>query len=61
MLMANSEAIDKIKKYMKKHNLMQWQLAEKLDIPPETLNRWLRGKVNISRAYLQILMMEKVI
>ena len=53
--MTEKEILAKIENYMRKHNLRQWELAKRLDIPEATLNRWLRSKTNISNAYLAIL------
>ena len=59
--MTEQEVIQKIKDYMLKHNLRQWELAKRLDIPEKTLSRWLNKKVNISAAYLRILKKEGVV
>lgn len=53
--MTEKEILGKIREYMAKHNLRQWELAKQLGIPEATLNRWLRGKTNISNAYRVIL------
>lgn len=59
--MTEKQVITKIEDYMKKHNLRQWEFASRLGIPDGTLNRWLRGRSNISKAYLVILKKEGVI
>jgi transcriptional regulator with XRE-family HTH domain len=59
--MTERQVLAKINDYMKKHNLRQWELAKKIKVPDGTLNRWLRGKSNISRVYLRILKDEGVI
>ena len=59
--MTERQILAKINDYMKKHNLRQWELAKKIGVPDGTLNRWLRGKSNISRVYLRILKDEGVI
>ena len=59
--MTEREILAKIEGYMNKHNLRQWELAKKLGVPDGTLNRWLRGRSNISKAYLKILKKEGVI
>lgn len=53
--MTEKEILAKIETYMAKHNLRQWELAKRLGVPEATLNRWLRGKTNISNAYRVIL------
>jgi len=53
--MTEREIVGKIEDYLRKHNLRQWELAKRLGIPEATLNRWLRGKTNISNAYRVIL------
>ncbi|MFC1808273.1 helix-turn-helix domain-containing protein [Candidatus Omnitrophota bacterium] len=59
--MTEKEILRKIEDYMVKHNLRQWEFAKQIGIPDGTLNRWLRGRSNISRAYLNILKKEGVI
>jgi transcriptional regulator with XRE-family HTH domain len=59
--MTERQILAKINDYMKKHNLRQWELAKKLGVPDGTLNRWLRGKSNISKVYLRMLEKEGVI
>lgn len=59
--MTSDEAVKKINKYMKKNNCKQWQLAELLGASPATLNRWIARKNKISRVYIRILEMEKII
>jgi len=53
--MTEKEILAKIEHYLRKHNLRQWELAKRLGVPEATLNRWLRGKTNISNAYRAIL------
>lgn len=53
--MTEKQIIAKIEDYMAKNNLRQWELARKLDVPDGTLNRWLKGRSNISRFYLKML------
>lgn len=53
--MTEKEILAKIEAYMSKNNLRQWELAKRLGVPEATLNRWLRGKTNISNAYRVIL------
>jgi len=43
--------IPKIKEYMSKNSLKQYQLAQILDVPDSQLNRWLRGRVSISKVW----------
>jgi len=59
--MTERQVLAKIEDYMKKHNLRQWELAKKLGVPDGTLNRWLRGKSNVSKVYLRVLEKEGVI
>ena len=59
--MTEKQIIVKIEDYMKQHNLRQWEFANRIGIPDGTLNRWLRGRSNISKAYLVILRKEGVI
>jgi len=53
--MTDKEILAKIEDYMKNNNLRQYELARKLGVPESTLNRWLREKTDISKAYLVIL------
>ncbi len=59
--MTEKEILAKIEDYMRKHNLRQWEFAKQIGIPDGTLNRWIRGRSNISKAYLKILKKEEVI
>ena len=59
--MTERAVLRKIEEYMRKNNLRQWELAKKLGVPDGTLNRWLREKSNISKAYLKLLEKEGVI
>jgi len=59
--MTEREVLSKIEDYMRKNNLRQWEFAKKIGIPDGTLNRWLRGRSNISKAYLKLLKKEGVI
>ena len=60
-LMTERQVLAKIEEYMRKHNLKQYELAKKLNIPESTLNRWLKEKTNISNSYLTILKKEGII
>ena len=40
-----------LKEYMSKNSLKQYQLAQILDVPDSQLNRWLRGRVSISKVW----------
>ena len=53
--MTEKQVLAKIEEYMSKHDLKQYELARKLDMPESTLNRWLKEKTNISKSYLSIL------
>ena len=59
--MTEKQVLAKIEEYMRKHNLRQYELAKKLNIPESTLNRWLKEKTNISNSYLTILKKEGII
>ena len=59
--MTEREILGKIEDYMQKHNLRQWEFAKKIGVPDGTLNRWLRKRSNISKAYLKLLRKEGVI
>lgn len=59
--MTEREVLSKIEDYMRKNNLRQWEFAKKIGIPDGTLNRWLRERSNISKAYLKLLKKEGVI
>lgn len=59
--MTDSEVVNKIRDYLNKHNLRQWELARKLNIPERTLSRWMTKQVKISAAYLRILKEEGII
>ena len=59
--MTEKQIIAKIEDYMAKHNLRQWEFASKMGIPEGTLNRWLKGRSNISKFYLKHLQKEGVI
>lgn len=59
--MTEKEILSKIKDYMEKNNLRQYELAKRLGIPEATLNRWLNKKANISKAYLKVLKNEGII
>jgi len=59
--MTEQQVLAKIEDYMKQHNLRQWEFARKIGVPDGTLNRWLRGRSNISKYYLRQLKKEGVI
>jgi len=59
--MTEKEILSKIKDYMQKNNLRQYELAKELGIPESTLNRWLKRKTNISKAYLTVLKAKGII
>ena len=59
--MTERTVLKKIEDYMRKNNLRQWELAKRIGVPDGTLNRWLREKSNISKAYLKLLEKEGVI
>ena len=59
--MENSEAVVKLASYMQKSKKRQYELAAEIGVPPQTVHRWLRGKTQISRAYLTILRTQKLI
>ena len=59
--MTEKEILAKIEDYMKQNNLRQYELAKKIGIPESTLNRWLKRKTDISKAYLVILKQKGII
>ena len=59
--MTEKEILAKIRDYMRKHNLRQWEFAKLIEAPDGTVNRWLRGKSNISKPYLKLLKKEGII
>jgi plasmid maintenance system antidote protein VapI len=59
--MRDKASILRLRKYLAENNLRQWELAARLGIPEATFSRWMTGKRNISRAYIQILKKEKII
>ena len=59
--MTDREVLAKIEAYLRKNNLRQYELAQRLGIPPSTINRWLKGKANISKSYRYILEKEGII
>jgi len=59
--MTEQEILAKIEAYMAKHNLRQYELARQLDMPESTLNRWLKKKNDISKAYLAVLKAKGII
>jgi len=59
--MTDKEILAKIEDYMKQNNLRQYELAKKIGIPESTLNRWLKRKTDISKAYLVILKQKGII
>lgn len=59
--MTDADVVQKIRDYLAKHNLRQWELARKLNIPEKTLSRWMNKQVKISAAYMRILKDEGII
>ncbi|MBL7072060.1 MAG: helix-turn-helix transcriptional regulator [Candidatus Omnitrophica bacterium] len=59
--MTEKEIVGKLKDYMQRHDLRQWEFAKKIGIPERTLSRWLGRKTKISRAYLRVLEKEGII
>jgi len=59
--MTDREIVAKIEAYLQKNNLRQYELAQRLDIPPSTVNRWLKGKAEISKSYRYMLKKEGII
>lgn len=59
--MTEKEIVGKLKDYMQRNNLRQWEFAKRLGVPERTLGRWLNKETKISRAYLRILEKEGII
>ena len=59
--MTEQEILAKIEAYMVKHNLRQYEFAKQIGVPESTVNRWLKRKTNISKAYLEILKIKGII
>jgi plasmid maintenance system antidote protein VapI len=53
--------IQKIMEYLEKTNTRQYELANRLGAPPSTVNRWLKGKGKISKAYQTVLKSKGII
>ena len=53
--MQNAEILRQIRAYMAKRDKRQYELAAELGVAPPTVNRWLTGKVKVSKAYQTIL------
>ena len=53
--MANGELVRQINAYLQRTDKRQYELAAELGVPAPTVNRWLNGKVKISKAYQVIL------
>lgn len=50
-----NDTANKLNKFMSKNGINQVELATILDVPKETLNRWVRGKRNPSPIYKKII------
>lgn len=50
-----TDIVDDLKKYMKKKNLTQAQMAEELGICPTQVNRWLCRRTGVSRVWRRLL------
>jgi len=59
--MTEKEIVEKLKDYMHRNNLRQWEFAKKIGVPERTLSRWLSRATKISRAYLRVLEQEGII
>ncbi|NQU73298.1 MAG: helix-turn-helix transcriptional regulator [Candidatus Omnitrophica bacterium] len=59
--MTDRQIATKLKDYINRNNLRQWEFAKKINVPERTLSRWLSGKTKVSRAYLRILQKEGII
>ncbi len=51
----NKQVVKKIKLYMEGQGLTQYEFAAKIGAPPQTVNRWLNEKTEISNAYLAVM------
>ncbi len=53
--MMNKEMVRQLNAYLMRTGKKQYELAAELGVPAPTVNRWLNGKVHISKAYQTIL------
>jgi len=60
-MMTDREIAVKIELYLQKNNLRQYELAQRLGIPPSTINRWLKGKASVSKSYRYMLEKEGIV
>jgi len=51
----DKEVVRKIGAYLEKTGKKQYELAAEIGAPVQTVNRWLRFKAKVSRAYREIL------
>lgn len=47
----NEEFIEKVKEYMSNNNLKQYELANLLGTSDAQVNRWIRGRNKVSKAW----------
>ena len=51
----NGELVRQLNAYLQRTDKRQYELAAELGVPAPTINRWLNGKVKISKAYQTIM------
>ncbi len=49
------ETVRQIRGYLARTGKKQYELAAEIGAPVQTVNRWLTGKTDISKAYIQVL------
>ncbi|UCB57638.1 MAG: helix-turn-helix transcriptional regulator [Candidatus Omnitrophota bacterium] len=59
-MVKDQKIIEQIKDYLKTHNLKQYELAQRLGIPPPTVTRWFKAG-SIGNQSIQLLKREGVI
>ena len=59
-LVRNNKIIDEIKEYLRANNLKQYELAQRLGIPPSSVTRWFKTG-QIGNQSIQLLKREGII